>query len=170
MSPRMKDQLVVDSFLQAFGKKQPGSGVIIHIYKGSQYTSTKFQSALRKKEARSSMSRKEDPYDNSLMESFYKKIKKELINDAQFRDIDQAQWSYLNSLKLTITRNVYILPPGYQSPRDYEKIPLILLTKYLVFLGNFIFYWLIYREQFVINFDSSLNIFGSANTNCRRTK
>ncbi|MBE9911181.1 DDE-type integrase/transposase/recombinase [Enterococcus mundtii] len=30
MSPRMKGQLVVDSFLQAFGKEQPGPGVIIH--------------------------------------------------------------------------------------------------------------------------------------------
>ncbi|NMP59254.1 DDE-type integrase/transposase/recombinase [Enterococcus mundtii] len=30
MSPRMKGQLVVDSFLQAFEKEQPGPGVIIH--------------------------------------------------------------------------------------------------------------------------------------------
>lgn len=87
----MKDQLVVNSFLQAFGKEQPGSGGIIHTYQGSQYTSTKFQSVLRKKEARSSMSRKGNPYDNALMENFYKTIKRELINDAQFRDIDQAQ-------------------------------------------------------------------------------
>ena len=37
------------------------------------------------------MSRKGNPYDNALMESFHKTIKRELINDAQFRDIDQAQ-------------------------------------------------------------------------------
>jgi putative transposase len=46
---------------------------------------------LRKKEARSSMSRKGNPYDNALMESFYKTLKRELINDAQFRNINQAQ-------------------------------------------------------------------------------
>jgi len=85
----MKDQLVVDPFLQAFGKEQPGSGLIIHTDQGSQYTGTKFQAGLRKKEVCSSMSRKENPYDNALMESFYKTLKKELINDAQFRDIDQ---------------------------------------------------------------------------------
>lgn len=91
MSPRMKDQLVVDSFLQAFGKEQPGPWLIIHTDQGSQYTSAKFQSVLRKKEAHSSMSRKGIPYDSALVDSFYKKIKRELINDAQFRDIDQAQ-------------------------------------------------------------------------------
>ena len=72
MSPRMKDQLVVDSFLQAFGKEHPEPGLIIHTDQGSQYTGTKFQAVLRKKEVRSSMSRKGNPYDNALMESFYK--------------------------------------------------------------------------------------------------
>ena len=31
MSPEMKNQLVVDSFLQAFGKEHPGSGLLNHI-------------------------------------------------------------------------------------------------------------------------------------------
>ncbi len=90
MSPRMKDQLLADYFLQAFGKQQPEQGLIIQTDQGSQYTSTKFQSILRKK-ARSNMSRKGNPYDNVLMKSFYKTIKRELINDAQFRDIDQVR-------------------------------------------------------------------------------
>ncbi len=38
MSPRMKDQLVVYSFLQAFVKEQPGPLIIIHTDQGSQYT------------------------------------------------------------------------------------------------------------------------------------
>lgn len=41
----------MDSFLQAFGKEQPRPGVIIHTNESSQYTSTKFQSVLRKKPA-----------------------------------------------------------------------------------------------------------------------
>ena len=65
--------------------------MVIHTDQGSQYTSTKFQSVLRIIEERSTMSRKGNPCDNALMESFYKTIKRELINDAQFRDIDQAQ-------------------------------------------------------------------------------
>ncbi|GAB6636868.1 hypothetical protein BOVMAS10_03290 [Streptococcus uberis] len=37
------------------------------------------------------MSRQGNPYDNSLMESFYKTLKRELINDANFTTIEQAQ-------------------------------------------------------------------------------
>lgn len=46
------------------------------------------------------MSRKGNPYD-TLMESFYKTIKKELINDLDFKDIDQAQMEIFNILKFT---------------------------------------------------------------------
>lgn len=136
MSPRMKDQLVVDSFLQAFGKEQPGPGVIIHPDQGSQYISTKFQSVLRKKEARSSMSRKENTYENVLIESFYKTIKRELINDAQFRDIDQAQMEIFKYIATYYNTKRIHSALGYQSPKDFEKIPLILLTKCPVFLDN----------------------------------
>ncbi|QED63483.1 transposase [Enterococcus durans] len=136
MSPRMKDQLVVDSFLQAFGKEQPGPGLIIHTDPGSQYTGTKFQSVLRKKEARASMSRKGTPYDNALMESFYKTLKRELINDAQFNDIDQAQMEIFKYIETYYNTRRIHSALGYQSPRDFEKNPLILLTKCLVFLDN----------------------------------
>ncbi|TPR57694.1 transposase [Enterococcus sp. OL5] len=44
----------------------------------------------KKKEARSSIGRKGFPHDNALMESFYKTIKRELTNDAQFGEFDQA--------------------------------------------------------------------------------
>ncbi len=49
MSLRMKDQLVVDSFLQSFGKERPDSRLIIHTDQGSKYTSTKFQAEMRKR-------------------------------------------------------------------------------------------------------------------------
>ncbi|HES0865187.1 TPA: transposase, partial [Streptococcus pyogenes] len=37
------------------------------------------------------MSRKGNPYDNALMEAFYKTLKRELVNDAHFATIEQAQ-------------------------------------------------------------------------------
>lgn len=121
MSPRMKDQLIVNSFLQAFGKEQSGPGLIIHTDQGSQYTSTKFRSVLRKKEARSSMSRKGNPYDNALMEPFYKTIKRELINDTQFRDIDQAQMEIFKYIETYYNTKHIHSALGYQSPKDFEK-------------------------------------------------
>ncbi len=121
MSPRMKTQLVVDSFLQAFRKEQPKPGLIIHTDQGSQYTSAKFQEKVRKKEAISSMSRKGNPYDNALMESFYKTIKRELTDDAQFRDIDQAQMEIFKYIETYYNTKRMHSALDYQSPRDFEK-------------------------------------------------
>lgn len=70
MSSRMQDKLVRDCFLQACGKEHPQPGLIVHTDQGSQYTSSRYQSTLRQVGAQSSMSRKGNPYDNAMMESF----------------------------------------------------------------------------------------------------
>lgn len=76
------------------------------------------------------MSCKGKLYENTLMESSYKTIKRELINDAQFRDIDQARRvifryfeNYYNN------KRIYsVLGLGYQSPRAFEKNSVYSLT------------------------------------------
>ncbi|OTW90201.1 hypothetical protein BK702_09895 [Bacillus thuringiensis serovar cameroun] len=78
MSTRMKNYLVIDAFLQGYKKEHPKKGLIIHTDQGSQYTNSNFQATLKKYGAVSSVSRKGNPYDNALMESFYKTIKREL--------------------------------------------------------------------------------------------
>ncbi|MFG6142947.1 integrase core domain-containing protein, partial [Streptococcus pyogenes] len=45
---------------------------------------------LRQKKCKSSMNRKGNPYDNALMESFYKTLKRELVKDAHFATIKQV--------------------------------------------------------------------------------
>lgn len=79
MDTRMKDQLVIDALNQAVSKEQPQPGLIIHTDQGSQYTGSRFQSLLRQHNFKASMSRKGNPYDNALMESFYKTIKESLF-------------------------------------------------------------------------------------------
>ena len=121
MSSRMKDQLVLDAFIQAIGKERPHKGLIIHTDQGSQYTSSRFQSALREKNFVSSMSRKGNPYDNALMESFYKTIKRELINDSDFKDIDQAQMEIFKYIETYYNTKRIHSSLNYKSPRDFEK-------------------------------------------------
>ena len=53
------------------------------------------------------MSRKGSPYDNALMESFYKTIERELINDANFTDVDQAQQEIFKYSKLELSTLIY---------------------------------------------------------------
>lgn len=102
----MQDQLVTDAFKQAYQRESPKEGLIVHTDQGSQYTGSRFQELLRQKKCKSSMSRKDNPYDNALMESFYKTLKRELVNDAHFTTIEQAQLEIFKYIE-----TYYVLTP-----------------------------------------------------------
>lgn len=96
MSTRMKDSLVIDYFLQGYNKEHPPTGLIIHTDQGSQYTGSNFQAILKKYGAVSSVSRKGNPYDNALMESFYKTIKESSFMVPNLRQQNKLEKKYLN--------------------------------------------------------------------------
>ena len=48
MNKKMKDTLVQDAFIQAYGKEHPDAGLIVHTDQGSQFTSGNFRSLLAK--------------------------------------------------------------------------------------------------------------------------
>lgn len=48
MNKKMKDTLVQDDFIQAYGKEHPDAGLIVHTDQGLQFTSGNFRSLLAK--------------------------------------------------------------------------------------------------------------------------
>ena len=121
MSSRMHDKLVRDCFLQACGKEHPQPGLIVHTDQGSQYTSSRYQSTLRQVGAQSSMSRKGNPYDNAMMESFYKTLKRELINDAHFETRAEAAQEIFKYIETYYNTKRMHSGLDYKSPKDFEK-------------------------------------------------
>ena len=75
MNTRMTQQLVIDAFKQAIGREHPSTGFVVHTDRGSQYTSRAYQALVHQHGGVISMSRLGDPYDNAVMESFYKTLK-----------------------------------------------------------------------------------------------
>lgn len=59
--------------------RRPGEGLIHHSDRGVQYACNDYQKMLKKHGMTCSMSRKGDPWDNSVAESFFCTLKKELI-------------------------------------------------------------------------------------------
>ena len=59
MNKKMKDTLVQDAFIQAYGKEHPDAGLIVHTDQGSQFTSGNFRSLLAKYHAIQSTVEKE---------------------------------------------------------------------------------------------------------------
>lgn len=123
MNTRMTDQLVIDAFLQAVDKEHPPVGLMIHTDRGSQYTSRRFQAILRHHGAVISMSRKGNPYDNAVMESFYKTLKRELMSDRSFSHAEEAKRAIFEYTELFYNTKRLHSALGYMSPIEYELQP-----------------------------------------------
>ncbi|MCX7920539.1 MAG: IS3 family transposase [Clostridia bacterium] len=122
MGKKMKDTLVMDAFMQAYGRERPNKGLIVHTDQGSQFTSGNFQILQRTHGAVSSVSRKGNPYDNALMESFYRTIKRELIQDTAFETPEQAQQEIFKYIELYYNTKRMHSSLGYVSPVQFEEL------------------------------------------------
>jgi len=118
----MTERLAMDAFLQGFGKEQLAPGLIVHTDQGSQFTSGNFTTLLRSKGAIPSNSSKGNPYDNVLMESFYKTLKRELVNNAGFKTKDEARKALVSYIELYYNSTRKHSALGYIAPREYEEL------------------------------------------------
>jgi transposase InsO family protein len=87
-----------------------------------QYASLDYRSLLQESKAVISMSHRGDAYDNAPMESFFAKLKKELIHRQQYQTRREARVSifeyiagYYNPVRLHSAI-------GYHSPVAYEAL------------------------------------------------
>ena len=122
MDTRIRDTLVLSALNQAIGREHPKGGVIIHTDRGAQYTAQRFQALLLRYGFRQSMSRKGNPYDNAIMESFYRTLKRELVRDAHYDNPDQARldiFKYIETYYNTMRLHSAL---GWVSPAQFEAI------------------------------------------------
>ena len=120
MSERIRKSLVLDAHKMAIRARQPGSGLIMHTDRGSQYASGKFQQLLKANRMLSSMSRKGDPWDNAVAESFFKSLKTERIHWRHYRTRDEARRDIFQYIEVFYNRQRLHSKLGYQSPMQFE--------------------------------------------------
>jgi len=121
MSSGISEKLATGALNQAIGREGPCSGLIIHTDRGSQYTSRAFQRALLENGFTHSMSRKGNPYDNAVSESFFRTLKRELVKGAAFEDRLVAQQAIFKYIELYYNRKRMHSSLGYQTPVEYER-------------------------------------------------
>ena len=122
MGRKMKDTLVMDALMQAYGKEHPKPGLIVHTDQGSQFTGGNFRALLTKYGAVHSNSRKGNPYDNAIMESFYRTIKRELIQDENYENPEQAQKEIFKYIEMYYNTKRMHSSLGYLSPTQFEEL------------------------------------------------
>ena len=121
LSSRLGRQLVLDALDMAVGRRQPGPGLIHHSDRGVQYACGDFQKLLKRHGMVPSMSRKGDPYDNAVAESFFRTLKVELVYQRRFRTRAEAKAAIVEYIELFYNSWRRHSSLGYLSPAEYEK-------------------------------------------------
>ena len=115
------EELVLKAFRNSIVREKDLKGLIIHTDRGSQYTSRRYQNEVREIGAVSSMSRAGNPYDNALMESFYKTLKTELLINGSFETEEEAKNAIFEYIEIYYNRQRLHSSLGYLSPVEYEE-------------------------------------------------
>ncbi|MGK2954195.1 MAG: IS3 family transposase, partial [Solirubrobacterales bacterium] len=79
MADHMRSELVVDALKMAVHRRQPEKGLTFHSDQGSQFVSLAFGQFARANGISQSMGQVGSAYDNSVAETFFATLKKELI-------------------------------------------------------------------------------------------
>ena len=121
MNTRINRKLVIDAFDMAFANRYPTPGLIIHSDRGSQYASDDFKNKIKKLGFVQSMSRKGDPWDNAVSESFFGTFKTELIYNRKYRTIAEARRDIFEYIEVFYNRQRLHSSLNYMSPEEFEK-------------------------------------------------
>ncbi len=120
MSHRMTRQLACDAMQMAIDARQPGAGVIMHTDRGGQYCSKQFQNLLRKYKIKSSMSKKDDCFDNACAESFFHSMKVEAIHGEDLPTRESMRSAVFEYIEIDYNRTRHHTMIDNQSPANYE--------------------------------------------------
>lgn len=109
-------ELVIETLSDALRHEKKVYGCILHSDQGFQYTSTQYQRICQSHGIITSMSRKGNPLDNAVIESFHSLLKKETLYNNQFTSIQQYVQSVIDWLdfysrdriKLSQTKSRYV--------------------------------------------------------------
>ena len=87
MPGRMAEKLVTNALEQVVGSENPPDdfGLVFHDDQGSRHASRAFQRCLESHGIAQSMSRPGNPWDNAPAESFFKTLKRELVNGKGYK-------------------------------------------------------------------------------------
>jgi putative transposase len=122
MSAHRDETLVLTALRMALAQRRPDAPLLHHSDRGSQYTSSAYQTLLTNWAIQGSMSRKGDCYDNALMESFNATLKGECCDRQSWASHSQARQAIFEFIEIWYNRHRRHSSLGYLSPVAFEQI------------------------------------------------
>jgi len=121
VAEHMRTELVMDALRRAYASRRPGKGLLIHSDQGSQFGSDDFYDYLREYEFEQSMSRRGNCWDNACVESFFRLLKVEELNDYCFNNVEEVRFKVFGYIEYFYNRQRIHSRLGYMSPLEFEK-------------------------------------------------
>lgn len=116
----MTEQLITEALQMAFKRRDIRPGLIIHSDRGVQYRAQGYIDFMRRHGVRPSMSRKGNCWDNAPMESFFSRLKVELIYTQQFNSLEDAKSGIFEYIEVFYNRLRRHSAIGYVAPAEFE--------------------------------------------------
>ena len=117
----MTTELILAAFNMAISRRQVMPGLILHSDRGVQYRAGEYQEALKEEKIQCSMSRKGNCWDNAVMESFFSRLKVELVYAEEFKTSEPAYRGLFEYIEVFYNRVRRHSSLGYVSPAQYEE-------------------------------------------------
>lgn len=121
IADHIRSELVVDALEMARWRRRPEPGTIVHSDRGSQYTSWIFGHRLREAGLLGSMGRVASSVDNTMMESFWSTMQRELLDRQTWSsraELGAAIFEWIEAWYNPARRHTSI---GHLAPIEFER-------------------------------------------------
>jgi len=120
LSRSLEAALVIEALQVALKERKPPPGLIHHSDRGVQYACHAYTDLLKQHGVQISMSRKGNPYDNAVAESFFKTLKKEEVYLSDYQNPEEARQQIGRFIDLVYNQERLHSALGYRPPAEYE--------------------------------------------------
>lgn len=120
MDSHMEASLIVRALDMAIVNRQPDAGLLHHSDRGCQYTSGGYRQMLADHGMTASMSRRGNCYDNACAESFWGRLKVELVYRQHYRTRAEAKAAVFDFIEVFYNRTRRHSSLGFVSPNAFE--------------------------------------------------